>query len=156
MPPSLPCTHFVAPSVFFVLISSILSFILNPIYFPTCSPLLCYFCSLIYRFFTLCLSQNYTLLSICLTHSSQQPFLNSCVRSDPFRQPEKANYLPFYDFQYFTSVLLQSCWLSALTHACTHTSVHTPTKAINNSHAMLTTYTYPYANLHPWGYIMLG
>ena len=78
--------------------------------------------------------------------SSQEPFLNSRVRSDLFHRPEKANYLPFYDFHYFTtshSVLLLGCWLPALTHTCTYTTykqhTHTHTQSATMEHIPICT-----------------
>ena len=63
--------------------------------------------------------------------SSLKPFFNGSVRSDPFHQPEKANYLPFYDFHYFTThtvfyfqaVGSQHCHTPANN---THTEPHIP------------------------------
>ncbi len=48
--------------------------------------------------------------------STQKPFLNSSVRSDPFHQPEKANYLPFYDFHYFTTHTVFYYWAVGSQH----------------------------------------
>lgn len=60
---------------------------------------------------------------------SKKPFLNSSVRSDPFHQPKKANYLRFYDFHYFTTHTGFYDWVvdyQHLVHTCTHTHTRYP------------------------------
>lgn len=48
--------------------------------------------------------------------SSQKPFLNSSITSDPFHQHEKANYLPFYYFHYFTTHTVFYYWAVGSLH----------------------------------------
>lgn len=70
------------------------------------------------QFFTFCLSLPCTppLHPCDSLLSSQKPFLNRSVRSDPFHQPEKANYLPFYDFHCFTNHAVLYCWAVGSKH----------------------------------------
>lgn len=50
----------------------------------------------------------------------------SSFRSDPFHQSETANYLPFYDFHYFTTHTVFYYWAvgSQHWHISTHTHTH--------------------------------
>lgn len=104
----------------------------------SCSPpfLPCFLLSFKYMVLHFCLSPQPSDLPL----SFQKLFLNSGVTSDPFHQPEKANYLPFYDFHYFTTHTVFYYWavsslhwhIPAHTHKVAQASVCTSTQAINN------------------------
>lgn len=62
-------------------------------------------------------------------HPSHSPsLLNSKVRSDPFHKPEKANYVPLYDFNYFTTRTVFYYWAAGSDILYTCMLIHTSNK----------------------------